>query len=124
MGWLLLIPLVVAAWIFVSVARDLVRHRRKALANRRIEEDRERRERDAGRLPGGAAENPIDVETPALVEPMAHAERCLRCASHLHLAEHAAERRGADRLRLAHLRCPRCGATRTLYFRLSDRILH
>jgi len=125
MRWLiLLIPLAVAVAIFATVVRDLLRRARRRASANDLDERFAKREADAHLLPGGAAENPIDIETPALVEPTATAENCLRCGGDLHLLEHSAERRGDDRLRVADMKCPRCGTGRRLYFRLHQDRLH
>jgi hypothetical protein len=125
MRWLLLlIPLAVAIVIFATVVRDLVRRARRRASVKDLDERFAGRQVDAGRLAGGAPEHPIEIETPALVEPMATAEKCLRCGGDLHLLEHSAERRGEDRLRVADMKCPRCGTGRRLFFRLPVQRLH
>ncbi|MFC1610992.1 hypothetical protein ACFL6C_08540 [Myxococcota bacterium] len=121
---ILLVPLAIAAVIFASVIRDLVRiARRRALKND-LEERMRERQQDALSLPGGRADNPIDIETPALVEPVVDSEKCVRCAGDLRLLEHAAERRGSDRLRIARTKCARCGIERDVFFRLGSKQLH
>lgn len=67
---------------------------------------------------GGAPERPIDVVSPAQVEPHARSQRCARCDEPFHVDEHTAESRDGARLRVAHVSCRRCGARRAIYFRV------
>ena len=81
-------------------------------------------ERLARARPGGAPERPIVVESPAQVEPMVDATACPLCESGLRLEEHRSETIGGARLRVASVRCARCGVRRALYFRLAETPLH
>src|SRR5512132_459759 len=76
------------------------------------------KERLAELEPGGAPDRPIEVASASQVEPEARSRLCARCDGELLLDEHTAETIGAERLRVARLSCPRCGARRALYFRL------
>jgi len=91
-------------------------------ARRQLERDTAKLTRDRERLamlePGGAAERPLEVDSASQVEPEARSQRCLRCEGELVIDEHAAQTVGNDRLRVARLACPRCGARRALWFRL------
>lgn len=119
MRWLiLLVPLTVAVAIFATVIRDLLRRASRRASVKELDEHFIEREADAAELLGGAANHPLEIDTPALVEPMAAAEKCLRCGGDLHLLEHSAERHGSDRLRVARMKCPRCGTGRRFYFKL------
>jgi hypothetical protein len=84
--------------------------------------------RDRDRLarlePGGAAERPLDVVSPAQVDVMAEARPCPLCAGALRLDQHAAATIGGVRLRVAHVACTACGVRRQLYFRLTEPSLH
>jgi hypothetical protein len=84
--------------------------------------------RDLERLarlePGGAADRPIDVASPAQVDVMAEARPCPLCQGSLRLIEHAAATVDGVRLRVAHLACTACGVRRHVYFRLSAPPLH
>jgi len=77
------------------------------------------RERLAYIEPGGDSSQPIDVESASQVEPHARALACLRCGGDYRLEEHAAVTASAQRLRVAKLVCPRCGARRDVWFRLT-----
>jgi hypothetical protein len=98
---------------------------------------RERRERarelsqhvrDLERLarlePGGAADRPLPIDSPVLVELRAVARPCPLCGGSLRLEEHAAERVGGVRLRVATVACTQCGTRRRIYFRLDDPAVH
>src|SRR5262249_26798394 len=81
-------------------------------------------ERLARTRPGGAPERPIEVASPAQVDPMADATPCPLCEAGLRLEEHRAETVRGVRLRVAAMRCTRCGVRRALYFRLASSPLH
>jgi len=72
----------------------------------------------ASRKAGGSAARPIDIESAAQVEPLAGQGDCPLCEGPLALMEHAAETHDGVRLRVARLRCGRCGVRRARYFRL------
>lgn len=112
----------VAVAILGRAIRDLVRTRRRGAAALEVDRRLFEREQDARRLPGGTRENPIDIETPSVVEPIAGREKCLRCAGDLRLEEHAAETHDGDRLRVARMKCAQCGRDRELFFRLRARL--
>jgi rubredoxin len=75
----------------------------------------------ADALPGGDPLCPILVASPAVIER--HAERwpCPVCQSAVRCEQHRAELLGGRRLRVAHVRCPRCGFARDLFFDLEPR---
>ena len=81
-------------------------------------------ERLARLAPGGAADRPIAVVSPAQVEVMAEARPCPLCQARLRLEEHAAATVDGARVRVARLACIACGTKRQIYFRLTDRPLH
>jgi hypothetical protein len=68
--------------------------------------------------PGGLPERPIDVPTPALVEPKAKSLSCPRCDAFFVVDQHAAHTDGYGRLREAKLLCKACGERRSLWFRI------
>ncbi|HEY3495214.1 MAG TPA: hypothetical protein VGK73_11030 [Polyangiaceae bacterium] len=68
--------------------------------------------------PGGSQTRPLDVSTPALVEPKAKALRCPRCDEAFELESHEAHAGGSGRLRETKLRCRVCGMRRSLWFRI------
>jgi len=76
-------------------------------------------ERLARLAPGGSPERPIDVGSPAQIEPMALAKPCPLCEGSLALEHHAAETIDGVRLRVVAVRCVQCGVRRRLYFRLA-----
>ena len=84
--------------------------------------------RDLDRLarlaPGGAPDRPIEVDTPPLVDLKAEASPCPLCGGSLRLNEHAAETIAGERLRVARVRCTRCGIARAIYFRLAPVFLN
>ena len=71
-------------------------------------------------LAGGDPLRAILVESPAVVER--HAERwpCPVCKSPVRCVQHRAEQIADRRLRVAQVRCPRCGFERDVYFELAD----
>ena len=81
-------------------------------------------ERLALMAPGGAPSNPIEIDTPPLVEVTVAAMVCPLCRGTLRLDEHAAETIDGDRLRVAHLACTSCGVGRAIYFRLRAPLLN
>ncbi len=71
-------------------------------------------------LPGGDPISAITVESPAVIER--HAERwpCPVCAGPVRCIQHRAEQIADRRLRVAHVRCPRCGFERDVFFELAE----
>jgi hypothetical protein len=68
--------------------------------------------------PGGSETRPIDVSTPAVIEPRARSLHCPRCDEPFDVESHEARTIGHERLREAVLRCRVCGAGRSLWFRV------
>jgi len=68
--------------------------------------------------PGGTEAHPIDVPTPAVVEPRASAVLCPRCDEPFAVEEHEATTSAYGRLREAKLVCKTCGTRRSLWFRI------
>jgi hypothetical protein len=65
--------------------------------------------------PGGSAEHPIEVPSASVVEVHAAKLPCAACAeSDVRVEEHLA----TSGLRIAKLRCRRCGVRPDLYFRI------
>jgi len=81
-------------------------------------------ERLAHLRPGGAADRPLEIESPAQVEPIAAATPCPLCDGALRVVEHAAETVDGVRLRVARVACTRCGVARTIWFRLPTASVH
>ncbi|MFO7565796.1 MAG: hypothetical protein R6X02_24345 [Enhygromyxa sp.] len=86
---------------------------------RALERARERPELPpAEELPGGDPLRAIRVSSPAVIER--HAERwgCPVCQGAVRCVQHRAELVADRRLRVARVRCPRCGFERDLFFEL------
>jgi hypothetical protein len=97
------------------VARDRGARRTRERARRELVRDLERL---ATLAPGGTPERPLEVASPAQVEPAAAAMPCPLCQGPLHLEEHAAETHAGRRVRVARVRCATCGVRRAVYFAL------
>jgi hypothetical protein len=74
------------------------------------------REKLAAMTPGGAKERPIAVESSSVIEVRAAATPCPQCEGELRVGEHRAE----AGLRAVDVRCTRCHAARTLWFRIVE----
>jgi hypothetical protein len=74
----------------------------------------------AQQLPGGDPGRAIPVDSPAVIER--HAERwpCPVCQSVVRCSSHRAEQLAGRRLRVAEVRCIRCGFARDVYFVLRE----
>jgi predicted Zn finger-like uncharacterized protein len=90
--------------------------------------ERRRRERDVRRLvrdreklvalePGGSAERPLEVDSPAVVELRALSQRCPHCRGAYSLVDHQSAAAG---LRVVSLKCRTCRAARQIWFRLGS----
>ncbi len=80
----------------------------------------DQREKLARLEAGGSANNPLVVSSASQIEPRAENEPCLRCGERARVSEHAARTIDGARLRVVITTCPKCGARRTLYFRISE----
>jgi hypothetical protein len=69
-------------------------------------------------LPGGAPNNAIDVASASIIESKARATACLQCEGTLELHQDRATSTPHGLLRELTLRCQRCHAPRTLWFRI------
>jgi hypothetical protein len=92
---------------------------RKRTERRQAERDAQKLARARMKLAfleqGGAADRPIEVASASVVEPHAASMPCAACGeTGVRIAEHVAR----DGLRVVHVRCPRCGAEREVFFRL------
>jgi DNA-directed RNA polymerase subunit RPC12/RpoP len=72
--------------------------------------------------PGGTSERPLDVVSPAMIEPHVSGVECPRCGGRLLIDEHAAVTVSGSRLREARLRCAGCGSRRSLWFRIVPKV--
>jgi len=105
----------------VSVARDKRKPRGRTVERRAKIADEKLAAARARLLdlePGGSRERPIDVSTPALVEPRARTVHCPRCDEPFTIEAHEARVDAHSRLREAKLRCRSCGTARSLWFRV------
>jgi hypothetical protein len=70
--------------------------------------------------PGGAPDRPIEVTSASTIEPHASSMPCAVCGSlRGRVDEHiAVTLPGERRVRVVHLRCPRCGTKREVFFRI------
>lgn len=83
---------------------------------REVRKQLEKKDRLAELSPGGSPERSIEVETAALVEPMARSSRCPRCDGAVRLEEHSARTVSGRSLRVARVSCLACGSERELFF--------
>lgn len=81
-------------------------------------------DRVLGMLPGGAPENPIDVESASVIDTRAVRDPCPKCAGDSELVEHLATIVEQRRLREARVRCRQCGKERSVWFALPLSITH
>jgi hypothetical protein len=70
--------------------------------------------------PGGSPERPLAVSSASVVESRAESEPCLRCDGRVRCDEHTTLATDRGLLRVVHLRCPACGATRTMYLQIAS----
>lgn len=109
-----------AAWVIRIAAGQLAAADRGQLAAARDDQARAQALRQYAEQPGATPEDPIPIASPAAVEARAEALPCPQCGGSCHVTEHVVHFAGAERLRVAHLRCGQCGAPRSLYFRLAS----
>lgn len=74
------------------------------------------REKLAALSPGGSRARPIVVTSSSVIEVRARATPCPQCDGELRVGEHRAE----AGLRAVDVRCVRCHAPRTLWFKLGS----
>ncbi|HVV86638.1 MAG TPA: hypothetical protein VHE35_26450, partial [Kofleriaceae bacterium] len=94
--------------------RPRVQRRLDERALRKLVQDRERL---WSLSPGGSAARPLVVDSTAVIEPRARALPCPQCEGELRVGEHRA---AAGGLRAVDVRCSRCHAARTVWFRLGS----
>jgi hypothetical protein len=88
--------------------------RARERAARRLVRDRER----LARLePGGSAEHPIDVDSPAVIEGRVDTMRCPQCEGEYTLDDHQSAAAG---LRVVSVTCRMCHVSRQVWFRLGS----
>jgi hypothetical protein len=88
--------------------------RARERAARRLVRDRERL---AELLPGASAERPLEVDSPAVIELRALAQRCPQCDGTYALDEH---RSASPGLRVVAVTCRDCKVSREIWFRLGS----
>ncbi len=69
--------------------------------------------------PGGTPDSAIQIASSSVVESHAAGIPCLRCEGDMVVDEHTVEEHAGDLLRVASVRCMRCGHRRKVYFRLA-----
>jgi predicted Zn finger-like uncharacterized protein len=67
--------------------------------------------------PGGTQARAIEVESAAVIEGRARAIPCVQCEGSYRVVEHRSAGAG---VRAVDVRCERCGAPRTLWFKLVE----
>jgi hypothetical protein len=75
-------------------------------------------ERLARQLPGATAEDPIEIDAPAVAEIKAVATPCPQCGGELEVRGERADSTPRGVLRELSLACRRCHAPRHLWFRV------
>jgi len=75
------------------------------------------RERLAHLEPGGSAERPIEVMSPAVIEPRVRSMRCPQCAGEYTISDHQSPSSGLRRIAVV---CRICHVPRQLWFRLGS----
>jgi len=88
--------------------------RARERAARRLVRDRERLARLS---PGGSADHPIEVDSPAVIEGRAASLRCPQCDGEYTVDEH---RSAGPGLRVVAVKCRTCRVARELWFRLGS----
>ena len=96
-------------------ARTVLRERARA-----SEKLYEARQKLAALEPGGSPERPLAVSSASVVESRAEAAPCLRCEGPVRCDEHTTLATERGLLRVVHVRCPACGAKRTMYLQIAS----
>lgn len=109
--------LVAVIWIALVQLAGRRRARARALA---LAAEAAERERRALAEPGGHPGNPIEIDSPAVVEPKAANTLCARCGHPVRVTDHQVQTVDGVRLRVAEVECGRCGLARSIFFRLSN----
>ncbi len=73
------------------------------------------KEKLAAKLPGGSADNPVEVPAASVIELRARSTPCPQCGGNFQIAAHRAPALG---LRSLEVICQMCGAKRDLWFRI------
>lgn len=92
-----------------TIARQLEREQRSL---------RDNKWRLAELSDGGSPARPIEVESASIVEPRAASLPCVDCDQTCRVVSHEALPTVSDRLRRVDVLCTRCGAKRSVYFRI------
>lgn len=117
---LVLATAVIAALVGVValVLRRVAARDRADAEDTQVLETQHMRARHASKLPGASPERPIEVRSPAVIEPRAEALPCPECGAPGHVETHVVEEHPSGRLRVATVRCRDCGHRRPVYMRL------
>jgi hypothetical protein len=108
--------LAVVAWVVYLVGHRMSAVQAARRAEAEVREAEHLRSRREARMPGGSPGHPIEVASPAVIEPRAASLPCPRCGSPAHVDEHVVEAHDEQRLRVTRMRCGTCGHRRPLYF--------
>ena len=110
----------IVGWIALVV----VKRSRDVAADERREQDESRRIRAVARRvdarPGGAADRPLCVASPAEIEPRVERDPCPWCGGSAHVEAHEVEERGADLLRRVTTKCGSCSQRLVTWFRVES----
>lgn len=118
-GLLLVVALALAiGWVVRTILAELRASARRVGGRVEAEKAWRERQQQAQVEPGGSPEKALPITSPSVVEVEALTRRCTRCEGAMRLAQHSAETIDGERLRVAHLSCDFCSATREVYFRL------
>jgi hypothetical protein len=98
----------------MAARRPRTQRRADARATRKLIHDRERL---WGLSPGGAADRPLTIPSPAVIDARVAAMRCPQCDGEYTLRDHETTR-GGDRV--VSVICKLCHAPRRIWFRLGS----
>ncbi len=125
MEWLILLALLAAlAFVVRQGARVVWALLAPARARGAALELDDRARQIEGSEPGGSRDDPVEIDSPSVVEAHARNRPCTRCEGVVDVLDHSIEFAGDERLRVALTRCRSCGGERRLYYRLRTRVLN
>lgn len=114
--------------LLVVLGRELYRGLapgvRAAKARRDAEREADSRTEAALATPGATPEDPLEVDTASVVEPVAANAPCVVCGEPVRPEDHAVRPVGDEPLRVVTVHCRRCGHRRPVYVRIRDARLH
>jgi len=107
-----------------EVWRGLAPGLRAARARRDAHREADARTEAALATPGATPEDPLEVDTASVVEPVAARGPCVVCGEPVRAEDHAVRPGGDEPLRVVTVHCRRCGHRRPVYVRIRDARLH